>query len=169
LAYALVYLPGSGIIAAYIDPKTGEPSAEFPQALAMFVWAWFIVSVIFTVAATRSSWVLLILLVFVDLTLIFIASGYMADLPQLLTAASGTGFVAAFLACNFGLVHHEQICRMHVMLTDLSQIGRAQLDSLAMVLQPSTCLLGRCTSASNSPSAVPAHALQHPGRFWTLR
>jgi succinate-acetate transporter protein len=101
VAYALIYIPGSGIIDAYVDAKTGAPTPEFAQALAMFVWAWFIVSVIFTVAATRSSWVLLILLVFVDLTFIFLASGFMADIPQLNTAASATGFVAAFLACEF--------------------------------------------------------------------
>lgn len=119
LAYALIFIPGSGIMAAYTDAQTGELSPQFPQALAMFVWAWLIVSVIFTVAATRSSWVLLILLVFVDLTLVFLAAGNMADVPQLQTAASATGFIASFLACKsllsfffpFSLIHNLLLLR----------------------------------------------------------
>lgn len=64
LSYALIYLPGSGIIAAYTDAVTGLPTAEFTQAIALFVWAWFIVTMIFTVAAIRSNWVMLLVLVF---------------------------------------------------------------------------------------------------------
>jgi uncharacterized protein len=69
----------------------------------MFVWAWFIISVIFTVASIRTNWVLLILLVFVDLTLLLIAAEHMSGMTSLGTAASATGFVTAFLACTFCL------------------------------------------------------------------
>lgn len=94
-----MFIPGTGILEAYTEP------ADLENALAMFVWAWFIVSVIFTVAATRSSWVLLVLLIFVDLTLIFIAAGYMSNHPELSgKAASATGFIASFLACEFLLI-----------------------------------------------------------------
>ncbi|OAA61920.1 GPR1/FUN34/yaaH [Niveomyces insectorum RCEF 264] len=102
VAYALIFIPGTGILAAYADPVTGAPLPDLSQAIAMFVWAWFIVSVIFTIAATRASWVLLILLVFVDITLLFIAAGYMAGVEGLLKASCGTGFVAAFLAYYAG-------------------------------------------------------------------
>ncbi|KAJ9144210.1 GPR1/FUN34/yaaH [Pleurostoma richardsiae] len=102
LAYALIFIPGSGIITAYQDTTTGELSPSFSQALALFVWAWFIVSVIFTIASTRSSWVLLWLLIFVDLTFILIAAGHMSGIEKLITAASGTGFVASFLAYYAG-------------------------------------------------------------------
>ena len=101
VAYALIFIPGTGILAAYADPATGEPLPELGQAISMFVWAWFIVCVIFTVASTRTSWVLLILLVFVDITLLLIACGYMMGVEKLLTASSGTGFISAFLACKF--------------------------------------------------------------------
>jgi hypothetical protein len=159
LAYALVYLPGSGIIAAYVDPKTGEPAPEFAQSLAMFVWAWFIVSVIFTIAATRSSWVLLILLVFVDITFLFIASSYMADVPQLLTAASATGFVAAFLACKSSLAlfwsRSDCLLELETDKDRLLQTGRAQQDFSATAPLPSTCQLVLCTSAwSNFASGL---------------
>ncbi|ERS97338.1 uncharacterized protein SPSK_02723 [Sporothrix schenckii 1099-18] len=102
VAYALIFIPGTGILAAYADPTTGEPLPDLPQAISMFVWAWFIVCVIFTVAATRASWVLLLLLVFVDLTLLFIATGYMVNNAGLLKASSATGFISAFLAYYAG-------------------------------------------------------------------
>ncbi|KAH9884556.1 GPR1/FUN34/yaaH family-domain-containing protein [Xylariomycetidae sp. FL2044] len=102
LAYALIYLPGSGIIDAYIDPETSALSPEFNQAVAMFVWGWFIMSVIFTLAAVRSSWVLLIALVFVDLCLMLIACGQMVDNEEVLKASAVFGLVAAALAYYAG-------------------------------------------------------------------
>jgi len=101
VAYALIYVPGTGILAAYIDPKTGVPNEQLPQALGYFIIAWLIVSLIFTIAATRSSWILLILLVFVDITLVFLAAANMADVPQLEKAAAATGIISAALACEF--------------------------------------------------------------------
>lgn len=85
---------------AYSDPSTGKLLAEFDQAIAMFVWAWFIISMIFTVATVRSSWTLFGALIFVDLTLILLAVGYMLDQEACLKAASATGFVTAALACK---------------------------------------------------------------------
>lgn len=97
----MIYLPGSGIIASYTDPKTGELNEMFPQALAMYVWAWFILTMIFTVAAMRSSWVLFGVLAFLDLDLILLACGYMLNKPDLLKAGNSVGFVVAFLTCKF--------------------------------------------------------------------
>jgi succinate-acetate transporter protein len=51
----MIYLPGSGILAAYTDATTGELNYEFPNALAMYLWTWFILTVIFTIAAMQSS------------------------------------------------------------------------------------------------------------------
>ncbi|KAI1372872.1 GPR1/FUN34/yaaH family-domain-containing protein [Hypoxylon crocopeplum] len=97
LAYAMIYLPGSGILLAYTD-ETGTLIPDFEQALAMFCWAWFIVSMIFTVATVRASWVILTTLVFVDLTLLLLAVGYMVGQVSVLKAGSATGLVTAFLA-----------------------------------------------------------------------
>src|SRR5271156_5595009 len=49
LSYAMIYLPGSGILASYTDKATGELNEQFPQALAIYIWAWFILTVIYTV------------------------------------------------------------------------------------------------------------------------
>lgn len=75
---------------------------EFDQAIAMFIWAWFIMSVIFTVASVRSSWTLLAALVFVDFTLILLAVGHMLGEESCLKAGSATGLVTAALACKSG-------------------------------------------------------------------
>jgi len=98
LSYAMIYLPGSGIQAAYTDPNTGELNDMFPNALAMYVWAWFILTVIYTIAAMRSSWVLFLDLAFLDLDLLLLACGYMLNKPNLLKAGNGFGFVVAFLS-----------------------------------------------------------------------
>jgi len=96
LSYALIYLPGSGIMDAYTDKATGELTAEFPHALGLYLSAWLIISVIFTIAATRSSWVLLLVLVFFDLEAILLIAGYVGDNDQVLLASRGVGFVVAF-------------------------------------------------------------------------
>jgi succinate-acetate transporter protein len=101
LSYAMIYLPGSGIIAAYVDRTTGAVSPEFNQALAMYVWAWFILTVVFTIAAMRSSWVLFLDLLFLDLTLILLAAGFMTENMAVLKAGYSVGFVVAFLSCGF--------------------------------------------------------------------
>jgi uncharacterized protein len=97
----MIYLPGSGILAAYTDPATGELNAQFPNALAMYLWAWFILTVIFTIAAMRSSWVLFLDLFFLDIVLLLLACGYMLNESRLETAGSALGYVVAILSCKF--------------------------------------------------------------------
>jgi succinate-acetate transporter protein len=67
----------------------------------MYCWAWFILTVIFTVAAMRSSWVLWFTLFFLDIELILLACGYMLDSSTTLVAANSVGFVVAFCSCKF--------------------------------------------------------------------
>jgi len=98
LSYAMIYLPGSGILAAYTDKTTGELNDQFPQALAIYIWAWFILTMIYTVAAMRSSWILFLDLAFLDLVLILLACGYMTGNTHLNTAGSALGFIVAVLS-----------------------------------------------------------------------
>jgi uncharacterized protein len=77
VSYAMIYLPGSGIIAAYTDPKTGAISPDFNQSIALYVWAWFILTVIYTAAAMRSSWILFLNLFTLDVVLLLLACGFM--------------------------------------------------------------------------------------------
>ncbi|KAI0481159.1 GPR1/FUN34/yaaH family-domain-containing protein [Xylariaceae sp. FL0804] len=98
LAYSLIFLPGSGIIASYTDPTTGELMPEFNQAVSLFVWQWFIITVLFTIGATRSNYILLSVLSLADVTLLLIASYFLTGNEKLLKASSGFGFASAVLA-----------------------------------------------------------------------
>ena len=97
----MIFIPGTGILAAYTNAKTGELIGEFTQDLALFLWPWFILSVIFTVAATRSSWVLLAALGSVTFEFLLLACGLMVDNARLILASRGVGFVTAFFVCEY--------------------------------------------------------------------
>ena len=86
-------------MAAYTDASTGAVSPEFNQALAIYIWAWFIITVLFTVAAVKSSLVLFIDLFFLDLCLLLLAVGYMTGINAVLTAGNSFGLVVTFLTC----------------------------------------------------------------------
>lgn len=122
----MIYLPGSGILAAYTDPVTGELNSQFPNALAMYLWAWFIITVIFTIAAMRSSWVLFLDLFFLDIVLLLLACGYMLNMSELETAGSALGFVVAFLSCK------PPFPAVEIYLLRAHQTGLGQQDYLRM-------------------------------------
>jgi succinate-acetate transporter protein len=90
-------------VLAYTDAN-GQLSPDFHNALGMYCWAWFILTVIFTIAAMRSSWVLWATLFFLDIELILLACGYMLNSSTTLVAANSVGFVVAFCACKSSTV-----------------------------------------------------------------
>ena len=96
----MIFIPGTGIMAAYMDQTTGQLSPQFHQALAMYVWAWFILTVIYTIAAMRSSWILFLDLFFLDIDLLLLACGYMLENHSLRIAGNSVGFIVAFLSCE---------------------------------------------------------------------
>ncbi|KAL2865978.1 acetate uptake transporter family protein [Aspergillus lucknowensis] len=98
LSYAMIYLPGSGIIASYTDPETGVVGPEFNQALSIYIFVWFIITVLYTVAAMRSTWILFIDLAILDITLLLLACGFMVNGDGLLTAGYSFGIVVCFLS-----------------------------------------------------------------------
>jgi hypothetical protein len=150
----MIYLPGTGILAAYTDKATGELNAEFPQALAIYIWAWFTLAMIFTIGAVRSSWVLMADLLAVDLYLALAACGYMTGNESLIKGSSGMGFVVAFLSCeslspSSMLVYGE--------VEDANgfwnrKIGRALQGCMLVVLRRGLFLHFRCTMRSESCS-----------------
>jgi succinate-acetate transporter protein len=90
-------------MSAYTDAN-GQLSSDFHNALGMYCWAWFILTVIFTIAAMRSSWVLWATLFFLDIELVLLACGYMLNSSTTLVAANSVGFVVAFCACEFSTI-----------------------------------------------------------------
>ncbi|KAL7917306.1 GPR1/FUN34/yaaH family domain-containing protein [Trichoderma austrokoningii] len=97
LSFALIFIPGSGIIDAYSDAE-GHILPEFNQAIALYLWSWFILNSIFTVASVRSSWTLFMALLLFGVELILLATGYMTDSASLLTAGNSVGFLVSFCA-----------------------------------------------------------------------
>jgi hypothetical protein len=96
----MIYLPGSGIMAAYTDSSTGALVPEFYQAVAIYLWAWFIVTVLYTIGAMRSSWVLFLDLAFLDVSLLLLACGFMAQNESVLNAGYAVGYIVSFLSCK---------------------------------------------------------------------
>lgn len=103
LAYSTIFIPGSGILTAYSDAN-GIPKAEFSQAVALFVWSWFIITAIFTIGACQANYVLFGLLCTADVTLILLAAGHMVENHALLKASGVFGLIAAAISCKFRLL-----------------------------------------------------------------
>ncbi|MCJ1305790.1 hypothetical protein MMC08_008606, partial [Hypocenomyce scalaris] len=97
ISYSMIYLPGSGIVAAYTDSATGQLSPEFDQALGLYYTAWCIVTFLFAVGACRASWVVVLILCFFDLECLLLAAGLMSGNAGVLKAGNGVGFVVAVL------------------------------------------------------------------------
>lgn len=97
----MIYIPGTGIMAAYTDSQTGAVSPELYQALAIYLWAWFIVNMIYTVGAIRTSLVLFVDLVVLNLAFVLLAAGYMANNNSVLTAGFSVLLVTSFLSCLY--------------------------------------------------------------------
>jgi succinate-acetate transporter protein len=90
---AFVLAPWSGIASSYTS------ATEFSAAVGINFFSWFIVLVLFTIAAHRSSGGLVVCLTLVDFTLLFFGLYYYyATKPHLLTAAGSFGIVASFVA-----------------------------------------------------------------------
>ncbi|KAL4953339.1 GPR1/FUN34/yaaH family-domain-containing protein [Aspergillus filifer] len=98
LSYAMIYLPGSGIIAAYTDAATGAPTTEFNEAVSIYLWVWLIVTVIYTVAAMRSTWILFLDLLALDICLLLLAVGFMTGIEGCLTAGYSFGVLVCGLS-----------------------------------------------------------------------
>jgi uncharacterized protein len=67
----------------------------------MFIWAWFILTVIFTIASCRASWILFLDLGILCIDLALLACGNMYGNDHLLVAGNSFGFVVAFLSCKY--------------------------------------------------------------------
>jgi succinate-acetate transporter protein len=100
ISYSLIYLPGTGIISAYVDAKTGEISPQFQQSLALYLWAWFILTVLFTLAAMRTTWILFLDLLALDICLMLLAIGAMIDNHSVNVAGYAFGYLVAFFSCK---------------------------------------------------------------------
>lgn len=143
----MIYLPGSGIIAAYIDPTTNAIMPEFNQAISMFLWVWFIITVIYTIAAMRSTWVLLLDLICLDICLLLLACGFMLGTNGLFTAGYAFGLIVCFLSCEYFLRSLQLYRPLSRMCTDLDAFIQSgpPVQGCGQALLRSLCQHSRCS------------------------
>jgi succinate-acetate transporter protein len=89
--------------AAYSDAN-GNLLPSFYNALGIYCWAWFILTVIYTVGAMRGSWPLFLALFLLDIVLILMAVGFMVQSNSVLTAGYSIGFIVTFFSCELFLL-----------------------------------------------------------------
>jgi len=97
LSYATILIPGSGIIDAY------KTDAELSSALGIFLFAWFIVTVLLLIASLRKSIAFIALFGFLSITFLLLGAGEFSGLPKITTAGGAFGIITAFVAYYIGL------------------------------------------------------------------
>ncbi|KAJ7770768.1 GPR1/FUN34/yaaH family-domain-containing protein [Mycena metata] len=97
LSYASILLPNTGIIAAYTDPE------ELASALGIFLFAWFIVTVMFLIASLRKSVAFIVLFGFLAITFGFLGAGEFSGNPNITKIGGGCGLFTAAVAYYIGL------------------------------------------------------------------
>ncbi|KAJ7202144.1 GPR1/FUN34/yaaH family-domain-containing protein [Mycena pura] len=98
LSFATIFWPSSGIIAAYKTDK------ELNDALGIYLFSWFIVTVFFLIGSIRKSVAFIALFGFLSLTFLLLAVGkFVPEKPKITVAGGGVGIVTAFIAYYIGL------------------------------------------------------------------
>jgi len=122
LSFAMIYYPGSGILAAYTDPQTGELTDEFNQALAIYLLAWMILTIIYAIGAMRSSLVLVVDLSILSLEFLLLSCGFFVGNNTLLIAGNSIGFVVAFLTYWAGMasLYNSDLTPFRIPVYDLT-------------------------------------------------
>ncbi|THH04677.1 hypothetical protein EW145_g5343 [Phellinidium pouzarii] len=96
MSFATIYIPNSGIIAAYSDP------VELNHAVGFYLAVWFIFTFIMFIASLRSNSGLITLFFFLDLTFMFLTIGSFVTNPKITSAGGGFGIITAFIAYYCG-------------------------------------------------------------------
>ncbi|KAG1817856.1 Gpr1 family protein [Suillus variegatus] len=98
MSYATIYLPNSGIIAAY-----GENLDELNQAVGIYLITWFMVTFLLLIGALRRNISFIALLFFLCITFILLAAGAWTGKLNIQKAGGGFGILTAMIAYYCGL------------------------------------------------------------------
>lgn len=96
ISYGIIFLPGSGILAAY--EATPELAKQTHNAVGMFDMVWFIFTFIMMLSALRSSAVTVALLFFLTLTFLMLMVSEFAISTACQKAGGALGIITAFIA-----------------------------------------------------------------------
>jgi len=92
ISYAIIQVPWFGVKSAYEDPR------EFQNAVGIYLVSWALITLIFFIAALRSSVALVALFGFLEITFWLLAAGDLAASVNTTRAGGVFGVITAFIA-----------------------------------------------------------------------
>jgi len=96
ISYGIIFIPGSGILAAYTAETT--PKGDLDNAVAYFLAAWFIFTTCMFMASLRSSIGLVALFFCLDITFMFLMIGAFTLKENITKVGGAFGLVTAAIA-----------------------------------------------------------------------
>jgi len=97
MSYALIFLPGTGIEAAYPTPQ------EFANAFGLFLIAWFMITLFFLLAVLRRNIAFSCLLTALDVALLMLAIAEFTGSSHVQTAGGVFGIITGVIAFYIGV------------------------------------------------------------------
>ncbi|KZS99782.1 FUN34 transmembrane protein [Laetiporus sulphureus 93-53] len=99
MSYATIFIPGSGISAAYADA-----AEDYATALGMYLMMWFIITFLLFVASTRRNIGMCALFFFLTITFLLLGIAELVKSTSAACAKAGgwTGIITAFIAFYVG-------------------------------------------------------------------
>lgn len=98
MSYATIFIPGSGIVAAY----DGNDD-ELNQAIGIYLMTWFVFTFLLMIGALRRNFSFIGLLFFLCITFILLAAGAWTSKVHVTRAGGGFGILTALIAYYCGL------------------------------------------------------------------
>ncbi|KAF8206056.1 FUN34 transmembrane protein [Mycena galopus ATCC 62051] len=99
LSFATIFIPGSGILAAFETP----PAQGLDAALGIYLFSWFIVTFLFFIVSLRKSIAFISLFGCLSITFLLLGTGKFNTKPDITKAGGAFGIVTAFIAYYIGL------------------------------------------------------------------
>ncbi|KAJ7508817.1 FUN34 transmembrane protein [Mycena galericulata] len=97
MSYATIFIPSSGIIAAYSDPS------EFANAVGIYLVAWLMVTIFFLLAVIRKSVAFTVLLSSLSVAFACLAAAEFTGNVMVTKAGGVFGIITAFIAYYIGV------------------------------------------------------------------
>ncbi|MBW0478805.1 hypothetical protein O181_018520 [Austropuccinia psidii MF-1] len=96
ISFGFIFIPGTGILQAY---SAAGKNGQLENALALYLFTWFLFTFIMFLATLRSSLGLMVLFFFLDVTFLLLAIGSLMPHASSITKAGGIfGLITAMIA-----------------------------------------------------------------------
>jgi len=97
MSYATIFIPSSGVIAAYADPQ------EFNNAVGIYLMTWFMVTVMFMLPVLRRNIAFSVLLFSLSVTFVLLAVGAFTAKANVTKAGGAIGIITGLIAYYIGV------------------------------------------------------------------